>query len=66
MTSSGELSGGVRCKHKLVRLHQIDPDRLVPSVKKITRLEKCNPKPSRSLQTAAKGGGLEGTGSLEA
>jgi len=43
----------------VVRLSQIDPNGLVPLVKKVSRLEKCEAKPNHFLQTAAKGGGLE-------
>ena len=49
----------------LLRLSQIDPNGLVPLLKKINRLEKCDAESTHFLQTAAKGGGLEEMGSLE-
>ena len=50
----------------LVRLSEIDLIGLVPWVKKMTRLVKCDPKPTYFLQTAAKSGGLREMGSLGA
>ena len=46
----------------LVRLSQIDPNGLVPLVKQISRLEKCDPKPTHFLHTAALGGWVEEMG----
>jgi len=44
----------------------IDPNGLVPLAKKISWLEKCDPKPTHFLQTAVKGGVLKEMGELGA
>jgi len=41
----------------LVRLYKVDPNGLVTLMKKISRLEKCDPKPTHFFPAAAKGGG---------
>ena len=47
-----------------LRLLKSTPFGLVPLVKKISWLEKCDLKRTHFLQTAARGGGLEEMGSL--
>jgi len=44
---------------KIVRLFEIDPNCVVPLVKKISWLEECDPKPTHLLRTTALGGGSE-------